>query len=492
MGRSLLDMAVKVVVANMGMLEASHLMPVPKHLLLLMWQLSTRSQDSPCSWSLQDVRTWGLFVKILINKHRVRTANWPDLATWHARAHLVADPRRSLPELLRPVTSNTFEFVTRLSLHVGVDCPVRDVVSLTGLVNLGVLEIIQPLGQHNNSNVLAEFPRVTDAVVREWAGAKEEGGGSKVVFPLLRVLRIWGEDFTTHRSLQYLSAFPSLAVYDVAGHRDDWPKTAKIPQGWYRGRGNTWSDQTNALRSVVDICKSLSGGGDAHAATATAIEGSNHQQDVEGHLDAYARLLACDSPGTTPIQTEGAQWTRYDDLIPVPSTRPTANKLKVKAEPKTDSRESQPERLEPPSDQKIKDLWGFLTYCSVGEISGDAEFTSLSPSTPANGSGSRPHIGPLQLPPRPLVTVRSVDPRRVVSPASSSPLPSPSCFAYHCTFVRNVSARQRHATSQRVRRADDVSVRSAKRSSETVAAGSGSSQRRKLRKKATVSVQDFM
>lgn len=487
MGRSLLDMAVKVVVANVGMLEASHLMPVPKHLLLLMWQLSTKYQDSPCSWSLQDVQVWGLFVKILINKHRVRTASWPDLATWHARAHLVADPRRSLPELLQPVTSNTFEFVTHLSLHVGVDCPVRDVVSLTGLVNLGVLEIIQPLGQHSSSNVLAEFPRVTDSVVREWTGAKEERGSREVVFPLLRVLRIWGEDFTTYRSLQYLSAFPSLAVYDVAGHRDDWPKSAKVPQGWCRGRGNTWSDQTNALRSVVDICKSLSGGGDAHAVTATA--GSNHQQDVEGHLDAYARLLACDSPGTTPIQTDGVQWTHYDILSPVPPTCPTVNRTKAKAGPKADPRQSQPDRLEPPSDQKIKDLWGFLTYCSVGEISGDADFASLSSSTPASGCHNRPHIGPLQLPPRPVVTVRSADPRRV-GLVSSSPLPSPLRFAYHCTFVRDVSA-PRHATSQRVRRADDVSVRSAKRSSET-GPGSGSRQRRKLRKKATVSVQDFM
>jgi len=311
------------------------------------------------------------------------------------------------------------------------------------------------------------------------------------VFPLLRVLRIWGEDFTTHRSLQYLSAFPSLAVYDVAGHRDDWPKAANVPQGWCRGHGNSWSDQTNALRSMVDICGSLSGGSAAASAMKMALAGSSHQQDVEGHLDACARLLACDDLGSMPIQTEGAQQTHGDDLTLVPPTHPIANSMKAKVKPNTDARKSQPERLEPLSDQKTKDLWGFLTYCSVGEVSGDADFASLSLSAPYGSCHSRPRIGPLQLPPRPLVTIRSADPRRA-APASSS-LPSPSCFAYHCTFVRDVSAqqRERHVVSQKVRREGEVSACSSKRSSE-IGTGSGNSQRRKLRKKAMISVQDFL
>lgn len=95
-------------------------------------------------------------------------------------------------------------------------------MALPELKNLAVLEIIQPADRLRTA-----FPRINDRLVRGWSEKHDP-------FPLLRILRVWGDESVTEHSLQYLSRFPSLLLYDVNGSRSDWPnvETVASHHGW--------------------------------------------------------------------------------------------------------------------------------------------------------------------------------------------------------------------------------------------------------------------
>jgi hypothetical protein len=88
--------------------------------------------------------------------------------------------------------------------------------------NLGALELIQPADE-----LRTVFPRVSDRLVRGWTEKSDP-------FPLLRLLRIWGDQSTSQESLKWVSRFPSLALYDVMGARGDWATSYKsaMDNGW--------------------------------------------------------------------------------------------------------------------------------------------------------------------------------------------------------------------------------------------------------------------
>ena len=102
-----------------------------------------------------------------------------------------------------PITSPSFDFITYLSLTTSF--PVPDLVKVSSITNLGVLEIIGKSGRSVQS--------VGDRLIRAWQHAALENGS----FPLLRILKLWHYEDVTSQSLSYLNSFPSLAIYDVRG-----------------------------------------------------------------------------------------------------------------------------------------------------------------------------------------------------------------------------------------------------------------------------------
>lgn len=88
--------------------------------------------------------------------------------------------------------------------------------------NLGALELIQPADE-----LRTVFPRVNDRLVRGWTEKSDP-------FPLLRILRVWGDQSTSQDSLRWVSKFPSLALYDVMGAREDWKSRDEpaLEYGW--------------------------------------------------------------------------------------------------------------------------------------------------------------------------------------------------------------------------------------------------------------------
>lgn len=151
------------------------------------------------------LHAWKLFSKLLLREDDDKS-----LGLYRFRYH-ICQPREALKRYLEPVTALNVDFITHLVISGGCDFTTSEMLCLADIKNLGVLELIQP-----GDDLGSVFPEITDRLVRGWTEKDDP-------FPLLRVLRIWGDDATTQESLQWVSKFPSLALYDVMGSREDWP-----------------------------------------------------------------------------------------------------------------------------------------------------------------------------------------------------------------------------------------------------------------------------
>lgn len=150
------------------------------------------------------LHAWTLFSKFLLAEDDDKT-----LGLYRFRQHLCR-PGPDIRRYTQPLTSLSIDFITHLVISGGCEFSTHDLLCLTDIKNLGVLEIIQPADE-----LRTVFPEVTDRLIRGWTEKEEP-------FPLLRILRIWGDQSTTQESLQWVSKFPNLALYDVMGSRDDW------------------------------------------------------------------------------------------------------------------------------------------------------------------------------------------------------------------------------------------------------------------------------
>lgn len=109
-----------------------------------------------------------------------------------------------------PLQSNsTFDFVSHVRLCGTSQIKAHDLVRLTSLNNLGILEIMEPPDQR------LPFPRVNDRLIRTWSEETDP-------FPSLKILRILSLSLT-EQSLPYVSTFPQLCLYEATGPYSDWP-----------------------------------------------------------------------------------------------------------------------------------------------------------------------------------------------------------------------------------------------------------------------------
>lgn len=108
-----------------------------------------------------------------------------------------------LPFYTNPITSPSFDFLTSLSIAIRV--PMRDLIRLADIVNLGILEIYDapPTIKGHHDEVI-----VADRVFRVWAGLAAE----KNAFPVLRVLKFRMVNGLTRDSLRHFNSFPALGV----------------------------------------------------------------------------------------------------------------------------------------------------------------------------------------------------------------------------------------------------------------------------------------
>lgn len=143
------------------------------------------------------------------------------LGLYRFRQH-ICRPTEELKIYTQPLTSSSTQFIAHLTISGGCQFSTHELLCLADMKNLGVLELIKPADE-----VRSTFPEVNDRVVRGWSEMDTP-------FPLLRVLRIWGDQDITQESLRWITEFPSVALYDVMASKSDWPdpSSSAHEHGW--------------------------------------------------------------------------------------------------------------------------------------------------------------------------------------------------------------------------------------------------------------------
>ncbi|KAL2880874.1 hypothetical protein SGCOL_003901 [Colletotrichum sp. CLE4] len=212
-------MAVHTIAENIGDVEEQHLAreDLPRRYLWRIWRLL--ENRGVC------FQAWKVFSKFLLAEDDEKT-----LGLYRYRQHICQPSAPSLRHYLKPLESPNVDFVTHLTITGSCSFGENELLALAKLKNLAILEIIEPASSasaYDEHQQHASFPKVDDRLVRSWSEMDDP-------FPLLRVLRLWGDESVTTRSLQYVSKFPSLALYDVNASRSDWR------DAWAAAEENCW------------------------------------------------------------------------------------------------------------------------------------------------------------------------------------------------------------------------------------------------------------
>ncbi|CAL3971664.1 hypothetical protein PZA11_004981 [Diplocarpon coronariae] len=188
--RSLRDTAIETIVGSLADLTLEWVEELPLHLKCRIWKLANERYEVP-------LQIWILFSKVL-NKE-----NGIPLSLLRYR-ETIEFPRLSLDSYTTALVSPNFEFLA--SLSITAIFPVPELVKLSHLKNLVVLEIVHTVGATVESGV-------SDRLLRTWY----EAAIREAAFRVLRILKLWNHNKLTSNSLSYINAFPALALYDLRG-----------------------------------------------------------------------------------------------------------------------------------------------------------------------------------------------------------------------------------------------------------------------------------
>ncbi|KAF4631194.1 hypothetical protein G7Y89_g6935 [Cudoniella acicularis] len=196
--RSLQDTAVECILNHISDVTLDGMQCLPVQVVRRIWHAINKR-------CLLSFNTWMIFSKLL---HQVEGSTLSLLRYRQA----IQKPTSPLHVYTMPITSKTFDFITSLSITTIFSLP--DLVKLSQVTNIGVLEIINTTGMktRSSSSDKASQP-VSDRLIRAWHFAALDENAFKV----LRILRLWNHRELTSKSLEYLNSFPALALYDVRG-----------------------------------------------------------------------------------------------------------------------------------------------------------------------------------------------------------------------------------------------------------------------------------
>lgn len=151
-----------------------------------------------------------------------------------------------LLEYTTPLISASFAFLT--TLRITTSFPTSALVKLSEIPNLASLEI-HSVSAGKGPPSRDSSIHVSDRLMRAWHLAAQNEGA----FQVLRILRLWYHESLTHRSLQYLNSFPSLALYDVKGcHFDRRSVLQSLVQGW------SLNTEPKLLDFFIEACEARS------------------------------------------------------------------------------------------------------------------------------------------------------------------------------------------------------------------------------------------
>jgi hypothetical protein len=302
---------------------------------------------------------WKLFSKCLLHDEDEKT-----LGLYRHREH-ICKPSYDLPTYTQPLLSPNVDFITHLVISGGCDFATNELLCLANMPNLGVLEVIQPADE-----LRMAFPTVSNGLVRGWAEMENP-------FPLLRVLRVWGDESTTQDSLVSVAKFPSLALYDVMGLREDWSKPYEHASrtGWELAEPVTRMED-----SLLRYLLLFASGEEALA---------NGQRDMAKGIDSDLVSLCADSRCAV----------RFVDYGQAPALLDYLNDSAKLHAPAWDMEAASREGRS--CHEKTFEAWAFWLYAFIGQLTGDRDMAA-----PRSAAGQQPDtqavVGPFVLPSKPM------------------------------------------------------------------------------------------
>ncbi|KAL6870274.1 hypothetical protein J3F83DRAFT_735734 [Trichoderma novae-zelandiae] len=345
--RPLVDMAINVIADNIGDVSEELLGAMPAQLVWRIWRFLEARGVS--------LHAWKLFSTVLLREDDEKS-----LGLYLFRQHICHADESALSSYTKPLMSLTTEFVTHLVLGGGADFPVCELVRLADMKNLGVLELIQPADETGG-----HFSDVSDNLIRGWTEAAEDP------FPMLRILRIWGDRFTSKNCLRWVAKFPSLALFDVTGPKRGWDDPMEeAAEAGFQVTDLSGGQENSLLKNLMLLVP------DEHV---------NKTRDSIKSVDADLVTLSSDSQCAIKFVPNGEAPPLLDYLtdtgkVYLPSWDPDAASRQAGA-----------------CHGVAFEAWAFWLYSFLGQLSGDMDMVNQGLSVDKQAVA-----GPFVLPSRPM------------------------------------------------------------------------------------------
>ncbi|KAG5926130.1 hypothetical protein E4U42_003594 [Claviceps africana] len=347
--RSLVDMTIHVVAANIGSISEAHFEAIPNRLLWRIYEML--EARGVC------LHAWKIFSKVLTTEQGDKP-----LGLYRYRKH-ICRPTGGLKVYTQPILSPTAEFLTHLVISGGCQFSTNELLCLAGLRNLVALELVQPADE-----LSTQFSEINDRLFRGWSEVNSP-------FPLLRVLRIRVGGDITSNSLRWVQKFPSLAVYDVTADKHDWeePYASGLPHDWEIAPCPRMDE--SLLQRLMMIAPK------GHPE-------SDYMKSMAAEVDKYLRSLCDDS--RCPVR-----------FVPNRGAPPLLDNLMDAARAYIPSWSPNPPRSEGPFCQRISfEAWAFWLCSFIGQICGDEDLHSHGCNVDTQAV-----TGSFVLPSRPMVSL---------------------------------------------------------------------------------------
>ncbi|KAI0453919.1 hypothetical protein F5B21DRAFT_265143 [Xylaria acuta] len=327
----LADMCLRASILHIREMDKAHLQYLPTRLVGRIWQDLKRM-------NVPSVETWKLVVTRFTGDEEATKYICPLVMRYLTSVKKI----QPLAAYIEPLVSNTFDFLAHLTITGKIKGNTPELLQLIQLKNLAVLEFIQP----NDEEDMRASPRLTDSVLREWSKTPDP-------FPVLRVLRVWANDYTTRHSLHYINAFPTLALYDVAGRKRDWAE--KGEESVWKSKKRTWARELD-----YTIPEHL-----------YLLEEDIPDDRWKLKPEASANITFDLSHALRKPETKLASFPRdnYDAFHDIcKGDKSTKARLPYPA-----PRNPYSAYLRPSESMVSESLWGFLMYCHIGRLISDRD-----------------------------------------------------------------------------------------------------------------------
>lgn len=296
----------------------------------------------------------------LLSKYLLRdSCHKPTLALYHFRDHICA-PRLPLYTYTDQLLSPNFDFIASLTISGPCHVPAAELLQLSQLPNLGVLEIIASHTQAQSAQLPIALPEISNSLFKSWSLQENP-------FPTLRSLRIWGPGLITQNVFRYLDKFPSLVLFDVLGAFDDWENASHLGShfGW---RSNSLlSRYWDPLLRYLQLLLPPLPGSPCHS------PGSPHYRTRADFIDETLSKHVGNKNNEIKRVARRSRMPLAENMEHRRARNMTKIQLQKNTIPRTSADQNMQNKCNDDDCQGSEDLWNFWIFAFIGHLTHDED-----------------------------------------------------------------------------------------------------------------------